>query len=226
VPSACARPFVSDTPMHVRARTTHEIRVPHADRVADRDLPHEQAVHPAERELHKFDALRAQVFVQRRVNARDEFGHASHRALDPRLRGDVVFLYAVEQTREAPERVGLDGRAHALGQQRHVRLLRIRLCGAAPSAGDGARRAADARTEIRRQEDLEERRREVVDALHVAARRVADRPDVEDALETLRSARGERTKRAGSAWRPRTRCVAAHIQSGTPGRVRGTSISI
>lgn len=35
----------------------YQVRIPHANGVLHADLSHQQAVHPSERELHKFDVL-------------------------------------------------------------------------------------------------------------------------------------------------------------------------
>lgn len=43
---------------------THQIGVPEPDGGPERNLPHQQVVHPAERELEKLDAVLAQVPVQ------------------------------------------------------------------------------------------------------------------------------------------------------------------
>ena len=43
---------------------THEVRVPHPDRVLDANLAHEETVHPPEGELHELYVLRIQVCCQ------------------------------------------------------------------------------------------------------------------------------------------------------------------
>ena len=91
-----------------KEKKTHQIGIPHPDCILHADLAHQQAVHPSKRKLHKLDALRGKVLGERSVDTRDELRHALDAALDARLRGDVVVLDPVQQTREAPERIGLD----------------------------------------------------------------------------------------------------------------------
>ena len=106
----------------------HQIGIPHPHGILHADLAHQQAVHPPKRELHKLDALRGEVLGERRVDARDKLRHALHAALDARLRGDVVFWNPVEQTREAPERIGLDGGENGGGKDRGVDFFGIGIC--------------------------------------------------------------------------------------------------
>ena len=87
---------------------THQIGIPHSHRILHADLAHQQAIHPSERKLHKLDALRSEVLGERCIDACHELRHALDATLDTRLCGDVVVLDPVEQTREAPERIGLD----------------------------------------------------------------------------------------------------------------------
>ena len=87
---------------------THQVGIPHSHRILHADLAHQQAVHPSERKLHKLDALRSKVLGQRCIDACHELRHALDAALDTRLCSDVVVLDPVKQTREAPERIGLD----------------------------------------------------------------------------------------------------------------------
>ena len=73
--------------------------------------------------------------------------------------------------------------------------------GRSGGGGDDAARPAHLR-QVRREEDHEEGRDEVVDALHVPGRRVAERPDVKDALERAPHRLGLEDARGGraAAW--------------------------
>ena len=82
------------------------------------------------------------------------------------MREDVVILYPIQQPRETPERIRLDGVQHGGREQPGVEGLGVGVY-------------------VRGEKDLEEGRREVVDALHVAACRMSDCPHIEDALEAL-----------------------------------------
>jgi len=84
--------------------------------------------------------------------------------------------------------------------------------------------------QVRREEDHEERRDQVVDALHVARRRVAERPDVQDALERaphrlgLEDARRGRAAARGARRRVRgngARGVCGRVSGGAGGGIRG-----
>lgn len=71
------------------------IRVPHADRAPDAHLAHQQAVHPAEAELHELHPLALQMLRQRTVDPRGQVLQPADLPHDPRLREDVVVLDAV-----------------------------------------------------------------------------------------------------------------------------------
>lgn len=42
----------------IKERLTHQIRVPHSNRILHADLPHQQTIHPAKGELYEFYTLR------------------------------------------------------------------------------------------------------------------------------------------------------------------------
>jgi len=92
----------------------------------------------------------------------------AHLELDARLGKDVVVVHGVQQQLGAPEAVRLDGLA-----------LRAR------QVGEPHRAHLAARLDLLGEEDDKEGRHQVVDALHVAARRVPDGPDEQHALEHL-----------------------------------------
>lgn len=54
--------------------------------------------------------------------------HSLHTAVDSRLCRDVVVLDPVEQSRQAPERVGFDGINDRLGKKRRVKHFRVFIC--------------------------------------------------------------------------------------------------
>ena len=112
----------------------------------------------------KLDILRVEMCREWSINACNKLRHPPHTALDPGLRKNVVVLYPVEQPTETPERVRLDCVQCSTREGSGVERFRVRV-----DAG--------------RQEDLEEGRCEVVDALDVAAGWVSDGPDVEDAFK-------------------------------------------
>lgn len=74
---------------------SHKICIPHPDRVAHRDLPHKQTIHPAKSKLHKLHSLRLKMMGQCRVYSSDEFGHSTYGAVDPGLRKNIIILYPV-----------------------------------------------------------------------------------------------------------------------------------
>jgi hypothetical protein len=78
----------------------------------------------------------------RTVDAPDELGHAAHGALNARLPRDVVVRDAVEEAREAPERVRLGRRRRAGRERARVEVRRGRVCAVsrAPERGRGAHR--------------------------------------------------------------------------------------
>ena len=100
------------------------------------------------------------------VDAGSEIPQRTNLTYYTRLSKDVVVLYAIEQFGETPEGVRLDGVQDGLRQLAGIH-----------AAFDVVIR------DVASEEDLPEGRDEVVDTLHVAARWVADGPDVEDALE-------------------------------------------
>jgi hypothetical protein len=68
------------------------VRVPQADDEAEAQLPHEQAIHPAESELYKLQPLCVEVRVQLFIHAVDELLEFEDHALDAGLREGVVVL--------------------------------------------------------------------------------------------------------------------------------------
>ena len=92
-----------------------QVCVPDADDTLYTHFAHEQAVHPAERELHVLNTLLGQVLVKWRIDALDYVGHNAQLPQNPWLRKDVIVLNAIEQLRHAPERIGLEGLAHVKG---------------------------------------------------------------------------------------------------------------
>jgi hypothetical protein len=111
--------------------------------------------------------------------------------LNARLRKDVIVLNPVEQFREAPERVGLERFEHFGREDRYVKRLGVGIYESAQGSaleqkGDEAKKEEANRdsTDVTRQEDLKERRHEVIDPLHVPTRGVSYRPYVQHALET------------------------------------------
>lgn len=140
----------------------HQIRVPHSDGILDRNLAHEQTVHPAKAELYELDAFVLQMFRQAIIDARGKISQTCHLSLDSWLMRNVVVLYPVQQLRQTPERVSFDGVKNLLGKLPRIHPkfnVRIRDVGA--------------------KEDLPEGRDEIVDALHVARSRMPYRPDVQ-----------------------------------------------
>ena len=111
-----------------RAQGTHQIGIPHPHGIPHADLPHQQTVHPSKRKLHKLYALRSKVLGERRINACHELRHALDAALDTRLCSDVVVLDPVQQTREAPKRIGLDCDEYRGGEDRGVDFFGISIC--------------------------------------------------------------------------------------------------
>ena len=109
--------------------STHQIGIPHPHGVLHTDLAHQQAVHPPERKLHKLDPLCGKVLREWGIYARNELRHAFDAALDARLRGDVVVLDPIEQTRETPERIGLDCGEDREREHRRIDLFGISICG-------------------------------------------------------------------------------------------------
>ena len=73
-----------------------QARVPQPHNGAERELAHQEAVHPSERELQELDALFRQVVGQRGVDASDQFLQPQHHSLDARLAEGVVVLDVVE----------------------------------------------------------------------------------------------------------------------------------
>ena len=73
--------------------------------------------------------MRGEVLRERRIDELDELRHALDAALDARLRGDVVILDAVEQTRETPERIGLDCGEDSGREDGGIDFFGIGICG-------------------------------------------------------------------------------------------------
>src|SRR3569833_1416303 len=88
---------------------THQIRIPHSNRVPDADLAHEKAVHPPEAKLDELDVLLLEVLGEIGVDPGRQVAQRRPLSLDARLRDDVVVLEAVELLRQAAERVRLGG---------------------------------------------------------------------------------------------------------------------
>jgi hypothetical protein len=170
----------------VSTARTHQIGIPHPHGILHADLAHQQAVHPSKCKLHKFDALRSEVFRKRCINACDEFRHALNAALDTRLCGDVVVLDTVEQTRKTPERIGLDCVEDSGREDRGIDFFGI-------SIWDFSRHChvlisgllVEPHTDICRQEHFEERCSEVVYPLHVSTGGMPYRPNIQYTLQTL-----------------------------------------
>lgn len=142
------------------------VGVPHSDCIFDGYLTHEQTIHPSETKLHEFHALAFQMLRQAGINTRSQIAQRTDLADDPRLSKDIVILYPIEQFRQTPKRIRLHGIEDRFGKLAWIH-----------AAFDVVVR------DIAAEEDLPERGDEIVDALYVAARWVADRPDVEDAFE-------------------------------------------
>ena len=140
----------------------YQIRVPHSDGILDRDLAHEQTIHPAKAELYKLDAFVLQVFCQAIIDTRSKIAQACHLSLDSWLVRNIVVLYPVQKLRQTPERVSFDGVKHLLRK-----LPRIH-----PKLNVGIR-------DVGAKEDLPEGGDEIVDALHVARSGMPYRPDVQ-----------------------------------------------
>ena len=85
------------------------IRIPHADRAFDIDLPHEQAIDPAKAKLHELDALALQMPRQPAIDPRRQIPQRAHLPHNPRLGKDIIILYTVEELGETPKRIRLDG---------------------------------------------------------------------------------------------------------------------
>lgn len=143
---------------------TYQVGVPHSDNVAHAHLAHQQAIHPTKGKLHVLYAVLLQMRMQRRVDACHQLSQPAYLSLDAGLRKDVVVLDAIEELREAPERVGFDGLEHIGWQQGDVKHFGVRV-------------------DVGAEKDFEEGGSEVVDALNVAAGWMSDRPNVQDPLE-------------------------------------------
>lgn len=74
----------------------YKICVPHADGMLKGDLPHQQTVHPPERELNKFDMFRLKVGRQRRIDSADQFSQLDNLTLDSGLCMCKVVLDTVQ----------------------------------------------------------------------------------------------------------------------------------
>jgi hypothetical protein len=135
--------------------------------------------------LHKLDALRSKVLRERGINACNELRHPLDAALDTRLRSDVIVLNPVEQTRKAPERIGLDCGEDMRREDRGVDFLGVSICRVC-LVMTCRLLLAKPPTDICRQEHFEERRDEVVYPLHISTGRMPYRPDVQYTLQTLR----------------------------------------
>jgi hypothetical protein len=83
------------------------VGVPEADGGGERELAHQQVVHPAEGELHEADLVAGEVGVEAAVDAPHQLLQRLHAPLDARLREDVVLLDALQQLAQAPVRVRL-----------------------------------------------------------------------------------------------------------------------
>lgn len=103
---------------------------------------------------------------QARINPRRQISQRTNLSYNAWLRENVIILYAVEHFREAPEGIRFDGVEDRFGELAGVH------AGGDIGIGD-----------VAAEEDLPEGGDEVVDALDVAAGRVADRPDVEDPFQ-------------------------------------------
>lgn len=91
-------------------KRTYQICIPHPYRTFYTYLSHQQAIHPSERKLHKLDSLLLKMRGQWRVNTLNQFRHPLDETLNTGLLGDVIILDAVQESGEAPERVGFDSR--------------------------------------------------------------------------------------------------------------------
>ena len=143
-----------------------EISIPHPNRILNRDLPHQQTIHPPEAKLHEFHTLSFQMFRQPDINPGREVAQSVDLTHDTRLSKDVIILNAVQQLRETPEGIRFDGVEDRFGELAGIHAAFDIVVG-----------------DVAAEEDLPERGDEVVDSLDVAARWVPDRPDVEDAFE-------------------------------------------
>mmetsp|Transcript_125008 Transcript_125008/g.353844 ORF Transcript_125008/g.353844 Transcript_125008/m.353844 type:complete len:203 (+) Transcript_125008:23-631(+) len=85
-----------------------DVGVPEPDDARERELAHQQAVHPAEGELQEVEALDFEVPVELLVNPAHDVLQLQHHLLDPRLACRVVVLDVAQDLREAPVRAGLD----------------------------------------------------------------------------------------------------------------------
>ena len=115
--------------------------------------------------MDELETLLVEVCMEGGVDAADEMGELEDHALDARLGVCVVVLNRVDELREAPVCVGLHLIELLLRESVHINL------GHLPIA-----------RKVLREEGEVKGRDQVVDALHVATRGVAQRPNVEDAL--------------------------------------------
>mmetsp|Transcript_31069 Transcript_31069/g.82313 ORF Transcript_31069/g.82313 Transcript_31069/m.82313 type:complete len:217 (+) Transcript_31069:457-1107(+) len=116
--------------------------------------------------------------VELLVDAADDLLQLQHHLLDAGLPRGVVVLDVAQELREAPVGAGLHRAEDGLVNQVDVQLVQR-----SPQLG--------------REQDHHERRDEVVDALHVAARGVPHRPDVEHTLHQPLHPRVAEERQAG-----------------------------
>ena len=94
-------------------------------------------------------------------------------------------LNAVQQLAEAPKTVGLN--VCQVGQRQRVNVKRIQSTPLCKCMHSSRISVAEGRTQMGREKHDEERHGEVVDALHVAAARVPNRPNIQDPPKQLRA---------------------------------------
>mmetsp|Transcript_7429 Transcript_7429/g.28138 ORF Transcript_7429/g.28138 Transcript_7429/m.28138 type:complete len:242 (-) Transcript_7429:386-1111(-) len=140
-----------------------QVRVPYANDRWQVELPHEKAVHPAERELDRPEILSLKMLSQRSIDAAYEVLEGIAHAGQPGRSLGVVIQDRVEQLRNTPVRVRLHLVKDLWVDVTYVTVGRVLSKAAA-------------------QKHQEERCHEVVDSLHVATRWMANCPDVEDSL--------------------------------------------
>jgi hypothetical protein len=73
-------------------RSTHEIGIPHPDRAPQRNLAHQQTVHPAEGKLDKLHILRLQMGIKRGIYTVNQLLEFDDLSLDSGLGERVVVL--------------------------------------------------------------------------------------------------------------------------------------
>jgi hypothetical protein len=75
------------------------------------------------------------------IDPSNKFGHPPHTSLDTRLSRNIVVLYPVQQTRQTPERICLDGVQHVSRQVRRIVHFRVRVWNNASKMRHGMKRS-------------------------------------------------------------------------------------